>query len=209
MQNSGTIGTTGDGDAISISGSGVVTLTQNIVQSGAGDNTFASKVLLNGNTGPTPGTGITDATGEVHKSWVERYGTVIKTSILIDVTGLRHSAAGDIIGNDGTSNPCHIGQITTALNGTIFSGRITCLEQPTVQDMDLYSATESTGVEDGAISGLTETQVINGGTQSLGTVTIFGALPSANDYLYLVCQSAGDADYAAGKFLIEIWGTTS
>ena len=211
LQNSGTIGTTGDGDAISISGSGVVTLTQNIVQSGAGDNTFASKVLLNGNTGPTPGTGITDATGEVHKSWVERYGTVIKTSILIDITGLRHSAAADIIGNDGTSNPCHIGQITTALNGTIFSGRMTCLETPTASftNIDLYAASEGTGVEDTAISTLTEKQVVDGGTQTLGTTTIFNnaALPVGNDYLYLVCQSSGDADYSAGKFLIELWGT--
>lgn len=171
--------------------------------------TFAGKVLLNGNSGPTAGTGITDATGEVHKSWVERYGNVIKTSILIDVTGLRHSAAADIIGNDGTSNPCHIGQITTALNGTIFSGRMTCLEQPTVQDMDLYAATEGTGIENAAISTLTEKQVINGGDQSLGTTTIFdnGNLPAGNDYLYLVCQSSGDADYSAGKFLIELWGT--
>ena len=172
--------------------------------------TCAGKVLLSGNTGPTVGTGITDATGEVYKSWVERYGTVIKTSIYIDITGLRHSAAADIIGNDGTSNPCHIGQITTALNGTIVSGRMTCLEAPTVADMDLYGATESTGVENGAISGLTEKQIINGGNQTLGLVSIFdnANLPAANDYLYLVCQSAGDADYSAGKFLIELWGTT-
>tara|TARA_Y100000401_G_C8322563_1_gene226282 strand:+ start:1205 stop:2611 length:1407 start_codon:yes stop_codon:yes gene_type:complete len=209
IPDSGNIGSASDTDAITISSAGVVTVSQNIIQSGASDNTFASKVLLNGNTGPTSGTGITDATGEVHKSWVERYGTVIKTSILIDVTGLRHSAAGDIIGNDGTSNPCHIGQITTALNGTIFSGRMTCLEQPTVQDMDLYAATEGTGVEDAAISTLTEKQVINGGDQSLGTTTIFdnANLPAGNDYLYLVCQGSGDADYSAGKFLIELWGT--
>jgi phage baseplate assembly protein gpV len=171
--------------------------------------TCTGKVLLSGNTGPTAGTGITEATGEVYKSWVERYGTMIKTSILIDITGLRHSAAADIIGNDGTSNPCHMGQITAALNGAIFSGRMTCLEAPTVADMDLYGATEGTGVENGAIADLTEKQIINGGNQSLGTVSIFdnANLPAANDYLYLVCQSAGDADYAAGKFLIELWGT--
>jgi hypothetical protein len=171
--------------------------------------TFTGKVLCTGNTGLTAGTGITDASGEVYKSWVERYGTVIKTTILMDITGLRHSAAADIIGNDGTANPCHIGQVTAAINGTIFSGRMVCLEQPTVQDLDLYGATEGTGVENGAIADLTEKQIINGGTQSVGTTTYFdnANLPAANDYLYFVCQSAGDADYSAGKFLIEMWGT--
>ena len=177
----------------------------------AGTSLLSGKASLIGNTGLTVGTGITDATGETYKSWVEIYGTIIKTSIYIDIAGLRHSAAADIIGNNGTSNPCHIGRITTALNGTIVSGRMTCLEAPTVADMDLYGATEGVGVEDGAISGLTEKQIINGGNQTLGLVSIFdnSNLPAANDFLYLVCQSAGDADYSAGKFLIELWGTTS
>ena len=171
--------------------------------------TFSGKVLCSGNTGLSAGTGITDATGEVYKSWIERYGDVFKTSILIDITGLRHSAAADIIGNDGTSNPCHIGRVVAADSGAIFSGRMVCLEQPTVQDLDLYGATEGTGIENGAISGLTEKQIINGGTQAVGTITYFdnANLPAANDYLYFVCQSAGDADYSAGKFLIEMWGT--
>ena len=37
--------------------------------------------------------------------------------------------------------------------------------------------------------------------------TAFSIFADANDYIYLVCQSAGDADYSAGKFLIELWGT--
>jgi len=170
--------------------------------------TCSNTSIFTGNTGPVVGTGFS-GTGTVYKSWFERYGTVIKTTILIDITGTRHSAAGEIIGDDGTANPCHIGQITAAKNGTIISGRMTCLEAPTVADMDLYSATEGTGVEDTAVSTLTEKQTINGGNQTLGLVSIFGngLLPAANDYLYLVCQSAGDADYAAGKFLIELWGT--
>jgi len=170
--------------------------------------TCSSTSVFTGNTGPTVGTGFA-GTGTVYKSWFERYGTVIKTTILVDITGTRHSAAADIIGDDGTANPCHIGRITASANGTITSGRMTCLEAPTVADMDLYSATEGTGVENAAISTLTEKQTINGGNQSLGTVSIFdnANLPAANDYLYLVCQSSGDADYAAGKFLIELWGT--
>jgi len=173
--------------------------------------TATGTASFTGNKGTDPGTGITGGTGTICKNMVERNGDIIKTTIIVDVTGLRHSAAADIIGVDGTSNPCYLTRVVTGTNGAIFSGRMTCLEQPTVQDMDLYGASESTGVEDGAISSLTEKQIINGGTQSAGTVTLFdnANLPAANDYLYFVCQSAGDADYSAGKFLIEMWGTAS
>ena len=160
--------------------------------------------------GVAAGTGITEATGEVYKSWVERYGNVIKTSILIDITGLRHSAAGDIIGDDGTSEHCHLGEITDALNGIIFAGRMTCFEAPTVLDLDLYQASVGTGIEDAAISGVVgQTELINSGNWVLGDVKLMtqANLPDDTDFLYLVCQSAGDADYAAGKFLIELWGT--
>ena len=54
------------------------------------------------------GTGITGGTGTIYKANVEVAGDLITTSILIDLTGLRNTAAGDIIGVDGTSNVCHI-----------------------------------------------------------------------------------------------------
>jgi hypothetical protein len=74
-------------------------------------------------------------------------------------------------------------------------------------DLDLYSATEGTGVEDTAISALTEVQLINAGTQSSGTVTAAASMPAANtDYLYLVGQGTANAAYTAGKFLIELYG---
>ncbi len=105
------------------------------------------------------GTGITGGTGTIYRSSVIREGGIIKTSILIDLTGLRSTASGDIIGVNGTSNVCHIGQITAARNGTILAGRMTCFEAPAGGDPDInvHSATEGTGVEDGAISDLTET----------------------------------------------------
>ena len=74
----------------------------------------------------TAGAGITGGTGTVYKANVTVAGDLIKTEILIDLTGLRNTAAGDIIGKDGTSDVCHIGQITAALNGTIFAGEMTC-----------------------------------------------------------------------------------
>lgn len=163
------------------------------------------KILTNG----APGAGISGGTGTVFKSSVIRIGDIIKTSILIDLTGLSSSTTDlDIIGQ-GT-DPAYLGQITAAKNGTILTGRMTCLEVPVggVADIDLYSATEATGVFDGAVGDLAETAIITaGGNWTLAAVKAFGAIPAANKYLYLTGGAGGTADvYTAGKFLIEIEG---
>ena len=154
------------------------------------------------------GTGITGGTGTIYRSSVIREGGIIKTSILIDLTGLRSTASGDIIGVDGTSIVCHIGQITAARNGTILAGRMTCFEAPTGGDPDInvHSATEGTGVEDGVICSLTETLLVNAGDATLGSVVIFTAVPAADEFLYLTLGDTTNADYTAGKLLIELFG---
>lgn len=165
---------------------------------------------LTDNTGRqlTAGAGITAGTGTVHESGVTRAGGIITTRLLIDLTGLNSGGtAGDIIGVNG-AGAAYIGQITAAVTGSIFAGSMVCLEAPAGgdADFDLYSATEATGVEDTAITALAETQLINAGTQSLGTTTYLAAMPAANEYLYLVNQGTGNATYTAGKFLITIYG---
>jgi hypothetical protein len=160
-------------------------------------------------TNGAPGAGISGGTGTVFKSSVQRVGDIIKTSILIDLTGLRSSTTDlDIIGT-GTA-AAYLGQITAAKNGTILTGRMTCLEVPVggIVDIDLYSATEATGVFDGKIADLAETAIITaGGNWTLAAVKAFGAVPAANQYLYLTGGAGGTADvYTAGKFLIEIEG---
>lgn len=155
----------------------------------------------------TAGSGITSAVAS-YVEGVVKVGTYFKTTIAIDIAGLRSTAAGDIIGDDGTANPCHIGQITAARNGTIFAGKIECLEVPAGgdPDIDLYSATESTGSEDDAISGLTETQLINAGDHAVNAFKSLTAFPAVNEYLYLVAGDTTDADYTSGILLIELWG---
>jgi len=154
------------------------------------------------------GTGITTGTGTIYRSSVQRVGGIITTRILIDLTGLRSTGSGDIIGVNGTSLVCHIGQITAARNGTILTGSMECFEAPAGGDPDInvHSATEGTGVEDGAIADLTETLLVNAGDAALGTKVYFTGLPAADEFLYLTLGATTDADYTAGKLLIELKG---
>lgn len=153
------------------------------------------------------GAGITAGTGTIYDTSVKVENGIVTTTIMIDLTGLTSGGtAGDIIGVPG-ANPAWIARITTADNGTVFGVRMTCYEAPAGgdNDIDLFSATEGTGVEDGAIALLTETQIINSGVLSRGTV-VYGTDIAANEYLYLVGQGTANAAYTAGRLLIEIYG---
>jgi hypothetical protein len=154
------------------------------------------------------GTGITTGTGTIYRSSVQRVGGIITTRILIDLTGLRSTGGSDIIGVNGTALVCHIGQITAARNGTILTGSMECFEAPAGGDPDIniHSATEGTGVEDGAIGDLTETLMVNAGDATLGSKVYFTAVPAADQFLYLTTGAATDADYTAGKLFIELMG---
>jgi hypothetical protein len=154
------------------------------------------------------GTGITTGTGTIYRSSVQRVGGIITTRILIDLTGLRSTGGSDIIGVNGTALVCHIGQITAARNGTILTGSMECFEAPAGGDPDInvHSATEGTGVEDGAIGDLTETLLVNAGDATTGSKVYFTGVPAADEFLYLTTGAATDADYTAGKLFIELMG---
>ena len=154
------------------------------------------------------GTGITTGSGTIYRSSVQRVGGIITTRILIDLTGLRSTGSGDIIGVNGTALVCHIGQITAARNGTILTGSMECFEAPAGGDPDIniHSATEGTGVEDGAIGDLTETLLVNAGDATTGSKVYFTGVPAADQFLYLTTGAATDADYSAGKLFIELMG---
>ena len=154
------------------------------------------------------GTGITTGSGTIYRSSVQRVGVIITTRILIDLTGLRSTGGADIIGVNGTALVCHIGQITAARNGTILTGSMECFEAPAGGDPDInvHSATEGTGVEDGAIGDLTETLLVNAGDATTGSKVYFTGVPAADEFLYLTTGAATDADYTAGKLFIELMG---
>lgn len=172
------------------------------------DRLIVPSGILSG-TGLTAGAGITGGTGTVYRSTRFQQDGIIKTQIYIDLTGLASSTTDlDIIGV-GTS-AAYIGQVTAALCGQVFAGSMTCLEVPVggADDMDLYAATEGTGVFDGIVTDLAETALLTkGGAWGLGLRTLLTALPIANKYLYLTGGEAGTAAaYTAGQFLIELEG---
>lgn len=159
------------------------------------------------------GTGITTGTNTVYKSSVVKVGGIFETNIYIDLTGLSSNAAGDIIGKDATANS-HIGQITTAVNGTIVGGYMQCLETPTTgePDIDLFYADEATGTEDAAVSGLTnQVSVLAAAADWTIAANVnmrpLSAIVAADKYLYLV-GGGGTTDgvYDAGKYLIKLYG---
>ena len=151
------------------------------------------------------------ATVADYSTAVVRHGPITETTIYIDLEGAKSSTTDlDIIGDTGA---CHIGQVTTAINGVIFAGEIHCAEVPTTgaDDIDLYSATEATGAYDAGIATLTETALVtSGGAHAIGTVKPFTALPAANSYLYLTGGEGGTAGtYDAGILVIKMWGFTT
>ena len=159
------------------------------------------------------GAGI-EGTAGVYVTQVERLKSdtttgvnIVKTTIMIDLTGLNcGGTAGDIIGADG-AGVAYIGRVTTANQGVVFGVTMECFEAPTTgdPDIDLHSATEGTGVEDTAIGSLTSTLIINGGDATLGSRTV-GNTIAADQYLYLTCGTSTAGTYDAGKLVITILG---
>ena len=145
----------------------------------------------------------------VYGASVIRAGGIIKTTIMIDLTGLESGAAGDIIG-DASPSISHLGQFTIARNGTLFYGTITCLETPAGgdPDIDFTSADEGTGVQDTAISALSNLQILlnTGDWTAAVAYELMTGLPAADQYLYMVDVGGTAVEYTAGRFLLEFYG---
>jgi hypothetical protein len=158
----------------------------------------------------TAGSGI-EGIAETYEAWVEQHGDGTRhTYIFIDLTGLRSTGIDDVIGDDGTSNACHLGQITAEINGTIVGGSVTCLEVPAGGDPDInvYASTSATAVEADDATALAGTGIlINAGDHTNGNTLGFTSVPAADEYIYLAAGAATDADYTAGKLLIHLIGT--
>lgn len=152
-------------------------------------------------------------TAESYVASISRIGGLVHTRILVDISTLIGSATDlDIIGESAAAS-CHWGQITTAKSGTLIAGMVTCLEVPAggSADLDFYSSNVSTGTQDVIITDAalgTETALVtSGGAWTSGAQKGMTALPTANDYIYIVNGAASGGTFSAGKFLIELWGS--
>ena len=176
--------------------------------------TVTGVASLSGNK-MTAGSGFT-GTGSQYSSSISRNGDLIVTTIVVDLTGLKSGGTLlDIIGGNLLAN-CHIGQVTTAKNGTIYAGTMQCLEVPAGGEVDiaLYSSTEATGTQDSLVTGLTETALADPGADWATPIVTANALipltafPAADQYLYLVNgdTNQGAIVYTTGILKIELFG---
>lgn len=177
----------------------------------------ASKALVAGTDGVVvqaasipvaPGAGALAGTGAIVKGSIEKVGGIIKTSLLIDLTGQQSSTTDlDVIGSG--ASPSYLTQLTAALNGTVFAGRMTCLEVPAtgVTDIDVQWSTSGTLKFDDALSGNTSL-LSQGGAWTLALTKAFAdPVGIANGYVYLCNGTSGTVGtYTAGKFLLEFFG---
>ena len=151
-------------------------------------------------------------TAESYAVSITRSGTLITTRIVVDISTLIGSATDlDIIGESAAAS-CHWGQVTTAKCGALIGGSVTCLEVPAggATDLDFYSSTVGTGTQDVIITDAalgTETALVtSGGAWTSGATKGMTALPTADDYLYIVNGAASGGTFTAGKFLITLYG---
>jgi hypothetical protein len=169
----------------------------------ADDNLVARNSMI-------PGTGISGVSGMDFRNFIYRMGDVIYTVIFIDLAGCNSGDTdGDIIGKASTAN-CHIGQVTTLKNGLIYKGKLSCVETPATgePDIDVFTATEATGTEEEAISGLTSTSMLAAAADwTKGVQKDLTGNVIADKYLYLVASGGATNDtYTAGQFVLELWG---
>ncbi len=172
-----------------------------------------SRFRDHGHAAMAPGAGIYNGTGTICENRISRSGGLIKTEILLDLTGLTSVATeNDIIGV-AAGGKAHIGRITKEVNGTIVYGTMTSIETGAGGDDDLalYSATEDSGVYNGLVTDLTETLLYDSEgvfTGAVATPKLLTTVPPADGYLYLAAMGGDTAIlYTGGIFLIELWGT--
>ena len=175
------------------------------------------------------GAGVSDAASL--KISISEVNDIIETKILIDIQGLRTGGSIlDIIGNDGATDSCHLGKLTTSLNGYVTNGEMICIETPAGpgnatriglrahttltdldQDSDAHNAAGSIKLFDPGLGTPWSTSDANDFQRMAGGFAP-GNSGLHDHYLFLVNEyhtSSGvtEADYTAGKFIIRLFGT--
>jgi len=174
-----------------------------------GATTVTGHFKASGQKANSEGSGLRGSSS-LFKSSVEYFGDFVCTQIFVDLDDMTadSGAVGLIIGKDG-ENKAHLGQVTSAVNGTVVGWSVECIEVPNGnKDIDFYAATEETGAQGTAIGDLTETAIyVRGGNWAAGETKFTDAAPpAANSYMYMTTGADGAASYTQGQFLITMWG---
>ena len=152
-----------------------------------------------------------DATNVIEATYVANINGEIITTLLIDIGAgsiVSSGDADDVIGENDTAN-AYITKITTAINGIIYRGEMSCIEVPTTGDPDINLCADSSGTVAEDVGGMDHV-LVNGGTWTLGQKTDL-TIPSGgivNDYLYLTHGGTTSGTYDAGKFIIKLYGAS-
>ncbi len=160
--------------------------------------------------GTLAGAGVLAGTGSIVESSVSRVGGIIRTDVLVDLTGMNDGGTiDDIIGNDGGAIDSWIVKITDDVNGVILAATVYGHELPAGgdPDIDFWSASDGTLAQDTLITAAAdEVLLVDAGDMSATSVVNFTAWPADGTYIYMACGTNTAADYTAGRFILSLWG---
>ncbi len=144
---------------------------------------------------------------------VEEVNGIITTSIYIAFTtdaNSGHSGTGVAI-DSGSGSDSSITQITDAVNGVVFGGRIifvAATEDDSSGTTDVDVVANSNTISGGSVTGSGGHTLANCGTNAKGLAVDF-TIPSGgitNDRIYLANNNGGDDILTSGKLLIQFFG---
>jgi hypothetical protein len=207
VEGSATIGST-------YSGTNAAPANGLLVEGNVGIGTTAPSVALevageakvNSYTANATGIGM-DAAGVT--MYVSKINGEIVTTILLDLRGGIRSEGNinSVIGENGEAS-AYITQITTAVNGVVYKGEISCIEVPTTGTSDIDLAVKDAAMTQGTAG--YDHALVNAGAWTLGKLVEF-TLPTGGivgDFLYLAEGTASAGTYDAGKFVIKLYGAS-
>ncbi len=173
-----------------------------------GITTLNSTLVLDTYDGAAAGAGI-DAASPTIK--VGSVNGIVTTRIFIDIGGgsiVSSGDANDTIGEEGVTGT-YLTRLTTAVNGMVYAGQMTCLEVPLTGDPDINLNADSSATVAEDVGGMDHVLInASGAAWTLGeseniTVPSGGIV---DDYIYLTHGGTTEETYSAGKFLIVFEG---
>jgi hypothetical protein len=166
----------------------------------------AGEAKVNSYTAVATGAGM-DAAGVT--MYVSKINGEIVTTILLDLDGgiEGDNVINSIIGENGIGN-AYITGVTTAVNGFVYKGEMSCIEAPAGGSADIDLVANDAGLAQAAT--VVDHVLVNDGAWTVGKLVEF-TIPTggiAGDFLHLAEGTADGTQYSAGKFVIKLYGAS-